>query len=702
MRFDCFMLQSAVLLASVGLVEALIEKEQKAATLFKDDEQYWTRLLTNGYNAGPLTSFPPTPSPILPTTEPTGESPTVAPGLPCDISVNMTCTLSDNPEKGCEVLERVTQLQCQGCAPTTLCFKYTGNTCPENEERPPGMISCSDMFGGPQPFADITILNGNKTFVDQTFELGDEVCITDDGAELPEELVVIVNAPMGGNEPMLNQRLTIDSSCQGQGLKLLQSYGALDLVQYVNCEGDNSCFVPVTFTFTVSNDGQTTSTVTEVDFTYNSESENLIAANFFSLLEGETILLEEPRVAECCSQLIINASVTVTAEGDNGNKCSDNATLIYEKPIETSPPLASPSPAPTKSSPAPVTAEPTTLPTSKTTSPTSAKPTARPTPNPTIKPSPTKPPTSLPTTPSVAPVTSPPSAIRECQAELIVECIPPVNDTSGIPYENCDFPPAQCLEPATLMTFQYDGGDCSDSLNVQDPTIYTCQDFFGGPPRTDEIGVESLIIVTDDKDFNIIYFTGIVPVGGSFNITNPEGDNLLLGSNVNVTIYEGDKAPKNIRQTLIINTDNSEVTFIKDRYGSLFLIAFQNSLQGFVDCFFDVFFKYSASSSESRISTVETLTSIVGGFFPDNAPQAKLNFTDEVSGVALPPNKQVFLAESGPLTIDYSSRKTYSVLSNMQLSTNGSICKTTNFLIITAGVADARPTSAPTIPPSPL
>jgi hypothetical protein len=147
---------------------------------------------------------------------------------------------------------------------------------------------------------------------------------------------------------------------------------------------------------------------------------------------------------------------------------------------------------------------------------------------------------------------------------------------------------------------------------------------------------------------------------------------------------------------MIINTDNSQVTFIKDRYGSLSLIAFQNSLQGFVDCFFDVFFKYSAISSESRASTVDTLTSIVGGFFPENSPQARLNFTAEVAGTTLPPKKQVVLAESGPLTIDYSSRNTYSVLSNMQLSTNGSICKTTTFLIITAGVADARPTSAPT------
>jgi hypothetical protein len=699
------MLQSAVLLASVGFIDALIEKEQKAGTLFKDDQLYWTRLLTNGYSVeGSLPSLPPTPSPLLPTTKPPAELPTAAPGIPCDVSVNMTCTISDDPEKGCEVLERVTQLQCQGCAPTTLCFTYTGATCPENEVRPPGMKSCSDMLGGPQPFADITIFNGNKTFVDQAYELGDEVCITDDGAELPEELVVIVKAPMGGNEPMLNQRLTIDSSCQGQGLTLLQSYGALDLVHYVNCEADNNCFVPITFAFTVMNDGQANFTITELEGTCNGDTQNLIAGiNPSELLleEGETFVSVKPFVAECCSELIINASAIVTAEGDNGSKCKDNATLIYEKPIDTSPPIPSPSPAPTKATPSPVTAQPTPLPTSKTTSPTSPTPTRKPTANPTIKPSTTQPSTHLPTIPTVSPITSSPTVIKDCQAELIVECIPPVNETSGIPYENCDFPPAKCLETATLMTFRYDGGDCSDSFNIQDPTIYTCQDFFGGPPRVDEIGVESLIIVTDDKDLNIIYFSGLVPVGGSFNITNPKGDDLLLGANVNVTIYNGDKGPRNIRQTMIINTDNSQVTFIKDRYGSLFLIAFQNSLQGFVDCFFDVFFKYSAISSESRASTVDTLTSIVGGFFPENSPQARLNFTAEVAGTTLPPKKQVVLAESGPLTIDYSSRNTYSVLSNMQLSTNGSICKTTTFLIITAGVADARPTSAPTIPPSP-
>jgi hypothetical protein len=699
------MLKSAVLLASMGLVDALNEKGQKAGTLFKEDQQYWTRLLTNGYLAETsMPTGPQTPSPIMPTTKPPAEFPTVAPGLPCDVSLNMTCTLSDDPEKGCEVLERVTQLQCQGCAPTTLCFTYTGASCPQDGTQPPGMKSCSDMFGGPQPFADITIFNGNKTYVDHTYKLGDEVCVTDNGAELPEELVVIINAPMGGNAPISNQRLTIDSTCQGHGLTLLQSYGALDLVHYVNCEGDQNCFVPVDLVLTIMNDGQAIFTVTQLELTFNSDTQNLLyPTDSFAVGKGETLSVSPggPFVAECCSELIINASATVMAEGDNGSKCNDTATLIYEKPIETSPPIHTPSLAPTKATPAPITTEPTPLPTSKTTSPTSPNPTLEPSPSPTIKPPPTKPPTPVPTTPTVAPVTSSPSSLAQCQAELIVECIPPVNETSGIPYENCDFPPVQCHETATLMTFRYDGGDCSDSFNIQDPTVYTCQDFFGGPPRIDEIGVESLIVVTDDKDMSIIYFTGIVPVGGSFNITNPKGDDLLLGSNVNVTIYEGDKSPKNIRQTMTINTDNSEVTFIKDRFGSLFLIAFQNSLQGFVDCFFDVFFRYSATNSGARVSTVETLTSIVGGFFPDNSPRAKLNFTTEVAGTALPPNKEVVLAESGPLTIDYSSRKSYSVLSNMQLSTNGNICKTTTFLIITAGVADARPTSAPTLPPSP-
>jgi hypothetical protein len=66
-------------------------------------------------------------------------------------------------------------------------------------------------------------------------------------------------------------------------------------------------------------------------------------------------------------------------------------------------------------------------------------------------------------------------------------------------------------------------------------------------------------------------------------MTNPKGDDLLLGSNVNVTIYEGDKSPTNIRQTMTISTPITlKSHLLRIAFGSVFLPPFQNSLQGFL------------------------------------------------------------------------------------------------------------------------
>jgi hypothetical protein len=53
------------------------------------------------------------------------------------------------------------------------------------------------MNGGPQATADIVISNGMQMLVDGTFHTAVEFCINDGGAELPPELFVFINAPMG-------------------------------------------------------------------------------------------------------------------------------------------------------------------------------------------------------------------------------------------------------------------------------------------------------------------------------------------------------------------------------------------------------------------------------------------------------------------------------------------------------------------------
>ena len=244
------------------------------------------------------------------------------------------------------------------------------------------------------------------------------------------------------------------------------------------------------------------------------------------------------------------------------------------------------------------------------------------------------------------------------------------------------------------MTMRYSGGDCANSNNIQDPQIFQCEDLFGGPPDVDEIGTESLIIVTDIKGLGVDYFTGIVPIGGSFNMTSPFGANEVIGSNVNITIYEGDKARQNIRQTLLIHTSCSQVTFLKDIYGALELIAFQNPSQGYVSCLIPISFNFNIENVAQGFNAIlDTLTSITN-FLP---PNQFLNFTSRVAGMALEPGSVIPLS-SDPIEIDLTVQMRYTIFTTVQgQSPDGFSCRGSDFTNFTAGRADTRPTAAPVI-----
>jgi hypothetical protein len=243
------------------------------------------------------------------------------------------------------------------------------------------------------------------------------------------------------------------------------------------------------------------------------------------------------------------------------------------------------------------------------------------------------------------------------------------------------------------MGFRYNGGDCSQESNVQDPQLYQCRDLFGGPPV--EIGEESYILVQDIKGLGIIFFEGFVPVGDQFTMTN--GGSEVLAANVNVTIYNTDVViPSNIRQTMIIHTSCSQVTFLKDRYGAIELLSFNNTIQGFVSCFVDLTLGFDVVNTVNGFNVVlESLTSVTNFDMPNNF----LNFTEEVSGVSLGPG-EALPRFSTMVTIDLSVRQRYTVFSTVQGgSPDGFSCRSTDFLNFTAGNTETSSATAPTTPP---
>ena len=328
-----------------------------------------------------------------------------------------------------------------------------------------------------------------------------------------------------------------------------------------------------------------------------------------------------------------------------------------------------------------LTPSPTPEPTKKSV----AEPTSQPNPEPTPPPTPE---------PTVQPPAETPS--DTCFAQVDTECVPPVDpaDPDGKRFEDCDsinIAPVECTEFVTLLAFRFNGGDCGDSNNIQDPRVFTCEDFFDGPPAADDFGAEAYLLITDIKGQGINYFDGVIAVGDEFNITNIE-PNPLIVANVNATIYDGDVASENIRETMIIHTSCSQVTFLKDRYGVLELIGFSNPSQGYQSCITQVFFNFAIQNTADGFDAViETLTSTTN--FPP--PNDFLNFTGEVVGTLLGPGEGLPVV-SKPIDLDFSRRQRYTVFTTVQgVSPEGFSCRGGSTLTFVAGAVDTRPTPSP-------
>jgi hypothetical protein len=280
-----------------------------------------------------------------------------------------------------------------------------------------------------------------------------------------------------------------------------------------------------------------------------------------------------------------------------------------------------------------------------------------------------------------------------------LECIGPDG-------EECDdIPPLIdiCLARPTEMEFKYNGGDCSQSFNIQPISLFQCFDFQGGPPT--QAGEESYIVVSDIKGLGIDYFSGFVPVGETFDL-NTGGQ--PVQANMNVSIYSqgpppGQRFPgfDSMLQTLVFHSSCSRNLFLKDRFGAIQLVGFENAVQGLVTCFINTTFTFMISGTGQFDTILRELYAIT------NLEQF-LNLTDEVNGQELVPG-QPFTIETN-YTLDLSVRRRYTVLATIVGETvdsvtgepNGEFCRDTDFLEFVAGnpLPPIFPTVAPTAEPA--
>mmetsp|Transcript_13324 Transcript_13324/g.28270 ORF Transcript_13324/g.28270 Transcript_13324/m.28270 type:complete len:386 (-) Transcript_13324:2053-3210(-) len=228
----------------------------------------------------------------------------------------------------------------------------------------------------------------------------------------------------------------------------------------------------------------------------------------------------------------------------------------------------------------------------------------KPTPRPTCVPSesPTDPPTMTPTrsptnpptmTPTLSPTGKPSAApiVTSCSIGVEVSCTTEAA-TGGDTGQCADILAigTRCDERATRMTMKYNGGDCTQSFNIQEIDQFGCVDTGAGPPTTGSVW----IVVAALKDPATVYFEGSVEVGGTFDMFDG-GERFEADSTV--TVYP-DSDKTEVLQVSNFHTSCSQNLFLKDKFGSIQVVEFENG-QGIFSCFVDATYSYAIANTGS-------------------------------------------------------------------------------------------------------
>ncbi|MBI3118879.1 MAG: hypothetical protein HYZ00_09350, partial [Candidatus Hydrogenedentes bacterium] len=122
-------------------------------------------------------------------------------------------------------------------------------------------------------------------------------------------------------------------------------------------------------------------------------------------------------------------------------------------------------------------------------------------------------------------------------------------------------------KPAAL-TMMYTGDGCEASHHSQEDGKVVCS----GDPND---AAQVQIVVTDRDDINDpkarIYFTGVVPLGGTFVIDAAAAGTTRLRTNTSVFVFD---LSGNLLQSVKFHTSCSQPLILGDQYGALQLVGF--------------------------------------------------------------------------------------------------------------------------------
>jgi hypothetical protein len=530
-----------------------------------------------------------------------------------------------------------------------LIFTYTGEACS------PGVtneITCTDYSENPLTAA-ITISDGNVALFEGLVSIGDKI-ILEDASCLPATLT----AEITSESRITTQTVVIDTSCDtgGKGLVLSESYGAFKFVGYSCDEEDtHNCLVDVIYQLEACNVGGRDEELYDFFVDVDGEVSDLIA----NISESDLIILptdcytgsktevvDRCTDKEYCAKGVSNATKPIV-----GPTCEEMEEIKFSIEVPTLPPFTPPTPFPT--------------------SPSSSFPSSAPSPAPT----------------------------QGCIINIDVDgCF---NYTS--PFDN------NCEGRPWVITFRYNGGDCSQSDNLQDRQKFDCFDIEpsgggSGPPPTDS-GSESYIVATS-LDKNSVYFEGFVPVGESYTL-NKNGGYDKLSADMNITVYDpkGSTDPStivqagNIAQTMYVHLSCSQPLFLLDRFGAHQVVEWIETDGRVVSTTIptvtqplEVSLNSTGIDGQSLIRLLEmNIISNTEGF---------INMTDEVNGMILEAGTVLPLPPIN-ITVDLSQRTRYTFFTTIVGETIDGSTECNGFDFHECIVGQPLPPAFPTMAPSP-
>ena len=226
------------------------------------------------------------------------------------LQVDITCSADDNgPE--CQQLTPP-EPECDNNV-DTLVFTYIGGDCDQSRNTQDDFF-CEDSNGGPSNDDSATIEcedeRGNEIFEENEVRVGSQVTLGDRDA-YPE----LVQCFVKDNRGRTLQTFTV-ASARFEDLYLKDVFGSLQLE---SCDRLN-CLVPVTYVYTIQNDGNTELDVTRLDRTRDDMTEDVVRlVEDKRLRPDENTPAREASRIDVCVEDMIRTSVRAVGAPPSGS-----------------------------------------------------------------------------------------------------------------------------------------------------------------------------------------------------------------------------------------------------------------------------------------------------------------------------------------------------------------------------------------------